>query len=289
MHSYKITKQPKKTVEIEVTLPKADVAKEYDKAFEVLHKDFAFEGFRKGKVPTEIAKKNMSKDAIYNQMIRSVFPLIYEEIVTKEGIQPIVSPHIELVSAKEGEDWVVKFKTAEKPEIKLGDYKEKIKKVKQDSKKADIWVPGKDAEKKPEDAEQQRQMTTQAILTSLIENVKIEISELIIQEELNQRLSRLVDEIQKIGLTVDNYLKSRNVTMEQLREQFAKEIEDTYKMEFILQEIADAEGIKVEQADLDKIFGHIKDEKEKQAAMQQAYFYATILRKQKTLDYLNSL
>lgn len=289
MYSYKTTKQPKKTFEIEVTFPKADIAKQYETAFDHLHKEFVFEGFRKGKVPKEIARKNMSRDDIYNHLIRDLFPKVYEEIITKDGIKPIISPQLELVSAKEGEDWVAKFKTAERPEIVLGNYKEKIKKVKLDSKKADIWVPGKDEQKNEQNAEQQRQMSTQAILASLMETVKLELSDLIIQEELNQRMSRLLDDIQKLGLTAEAYLKSKNITMEQLREQYFKEIEDTYKLEFILQEIADTEKITVEKEDLDKIFSHIKDEKERQAASQQAYYYATILRKQKTLDYLNSL
>jgi len=47
--------------------------------------------------------------------------------------------------------------------------------------------------------------------------------------------------------------------------------------------------INVEKEDLDKLFANIKDEKEKEQARQNAYFYASILRKQKTLDLLLNL
>ena len=77
--------------------------------------------------------------------------------------------------------------------------------------------------------------------------------------------------------------------MDTLKAQFKKETEDTYKLEFVLAEIADKENLKVEQADLDKLFVNIKDENEKKKAIQNSYYYATILRKQKTLDYLISL
>lgn len=77
--------------------------------------------------------------------------------------------------------------------------------------------------------------------------------------------------------------------MESLKAQFRKETEDTYKMEFALAEIADKEKIKIEKADLDKLFVNIKDENERKKAEQNSYYYATILRKQKTLDYLISL
>ena len=62
-----------------------------------------------------------------------------------------------------------------------------------------------------------------------------------------------------------------------------------HKIEFILGEIADKEGIKVEKSDLDKLFLNIKDEKERKMAETNGYYYASILRKQKTLDFLTSL
>ena len=77
--------------------------------------------------------------------------------------------------------------------------------------------------------------------------------------------------------------------MDSLKAQFRKETEDTYKLEFLLSEIADKEDIKVEKADIDKLFVNIKDDKERKQAEQNSYYYATILRKQKTLDYLISL
>ncbi|WP_348265411.1 hypothetical protein, partial [Salmonella enterica] len=71
--------------------------------------------------------------------------------------------------------------------------------------------------------------------------------------------------------------------METIKEQFKREIEDTYKLEFLLAEVADSEAIKVEKTDLDKLFSNIKDEKEKQMAEANSYYYATVLRKQKTI------
>lgn len=289
MFTYKTEKLPKNTTELKVTVPWTDIQEEYEKAFQIIHKEFEMQGFRKGKVPEDLARKNIKKDDVYNQLVRSLLPRIYDDIVAKENLKPLISPQINLSKAKENEDWEILFKTAEKPVVELGDYKKIIQDAKQSSKKADIWVPGKDIEKNKQEEEKLKQKALQAALGALLNHVKVEISELIIQEELNQRLTTLVDDIQKVGLTVDSYLKSKNLTMEDLRNQHAKEIEDTYRLEFILQEIADKEGIQVEKEDLEKLFAGIKDEKEKQMAQQQAYFYASIMRKQKTLEYINSL
>jgi trigger factor len=289
MYTYKRKNLPKNTVELTITIPKATITEEYKKAFEMLQKELAVEGFRKGKVPKDIAEKNIRKDQIYEQTIRNYIPKAYTEIVEKEALKPIISPRVDLTKAKEGEDWEVVMTTAEAPKIELGNYKEKVKAAKADLKKNDIWVPGKDKEPTEADKERQKQAEFQAGLEALMKESKIEVSELVLDEEIERKLARLVDDIVKVGLTMDSYLKSKNTTKEQLQAQIRKETEDSYKIEFLLQEIADKENINVEKEDLDKIFGNIKDPKEKQMAEQNAYYYASLLRKQKTLDYINSL
>lgn len=289
MYSYKVKKLPKNTIEIVITISWSDIAKEKDEAFIRLQKELTVEGFRKGKAPASIAKKHLSNDTIYQEMFKVFLPKIYQEILKKEDLKPIINPKIEFIKAKENEDWEIKISFAEKPSVLLNDYKKKIKELKENAKKTDIWTPGKDKSTQKSDEETNKSKMLNQILETVLKEAKVEVSDLIIDEELNQRLARLVDDIEKIGLTTESYLKSKNLTIDQLKANFKKEIEDTYKLEFILLEIADKEDIKVEKADLDKLLSNIKDEKERQSALANSYYYAIILRKQKTLDYLISL
>lgn len=289
MYTYQKKDLPKQTVEIILTTPWTDISEQYTKSFEALRQQLEVEGFRKGKAPKEVAEKHLRREAIYDHLLRAYIPKVYAEIVQKEDIKPVVAPRIELIEAKENEEWKIKLTTAESPKVDLGKYKDKVKDAKKKVKSSDIWVPGKDKEITPEDQEKQKTAEFQAALQAIMEEVKIEISDLIIDEDVERRLTRLVDDIQKVGLTMDAYLKSKNLTKEQILEQIKKEIEENYKMEFALQEIAEQEKIKVEQSEIDKMFEGIKDEKEKASARQNAYYYAALLRKQKTLDYLNSL
>lgn len=287
MYSYKKEKLPKNTVQLIVDVPKADVKQEEGEAFLRLQQKLTVEGFRPGKVPKDIAEKHIHKEDLYQELAQKMISRIYSEILSKENLKPIISPKVDLVKAKEGEDWQIKITLAEKPIIVLGDYKKVIKDAKAKISKTNIWVPGKDKDaKKPEE---DKNKLLNEVLTALLKETKLEISDLVINEEINHRLAHLLDEIQKIGLTTENYLKSKNLTMDSLKAQFKKETEDTYKLEFILAEVADKENLKVEQADLDKLFVNIKDENEKKKAIQNSYYYATIIRKQKTLDYLISL
>jgi trigger factor len=287
MMTHKLTKLPKNTYQIDVTVPWEDIQNEYKSAFDLILAQFELKGYRKGKVPQELAQKHIPKDEVYQVLMRNYVPRVYEEVITKENITPIVSPRVELKKAKENEPWEFTFKVAEKPEVKLNNYREAVKKAKEEAKKTDIWVPGKDKEAKPEEANQQEVLNK--VLDTLLNTVECEVPDILVEEELDQRLTKLVDDIQRLGLTTDAYLKSKNVTMDDLKAQFTKEITEMYKMEFILLAIAEDAKISVEQADLDKLLGAITDEKERAAAAQNAYFYASILRKQKTLDFLTSL
>ncbi len=277
MHSYKLKRLPKNTVEINLTIPASDILKEKDGAFLRLQKELTIEGFRKGKVPLPIAKKHLSSDAVYQETMRILLPKVYEEIIKKESLKPIMNPRFELVKAKEGEDWEIKISLAEKPMVELKEYKKAVKEVKESS-----------SAKASEDKEEKSKLLN-PILEAILKEVKVEVSDLILEEELSHRLARLVDDVEKIGLTTEAYLKSKNITMDQLKTGFRREIEDTYKLEFVLSEIADKENIKVEREDLDKLLANIKDEKERKMASENSYYYASILRKQKTLDFILAL
>lgn len=289
MYTYKRKNLPKQTLEFVISIPKEDIESEYQKAFTDLQKDLEVQGFRKGKAPKEVAEKHLKKDDIYDKLIRNYMPSVYAEIVEKEEVKPIISPRVELTKAKEGEDWEIKFITAESPKVELGKFKEKVQAAKKAVKKSDIWVPGKDKEPTEADKEKQKQAEFQAALDALMKEAKVEISDLILDEEMQKRLARLVDDMQRVGITMDAYLQSKNLTKEQLQDQIRKEIEDSYKIEFILQEIADKEDIKIEQAELEKLFSNVKTDEERKQIEQNAYYYAALLRKQKTLDYINSL
>lgn len=289
MYTHSIKKLPKNTIELSIVVPQSDIASEYKKAFERVRKETTIEGFRKGKAPAEIAKKHIKREDVYNQMLQSYIPTIYSEIVTKEKLKPIISPKLNLKKAQENADWELVISVAEAPKVSLGNYKEKVKTAIKKVEKSDIWVPGKDKEPTNEDKEKQKQAKFQAALGALLAEAKAEISDLIIEDELNQRLARIVDDVQKIGLTMEKYLESKKISQADFRKQIQDEITETYKMEFVLQKVADEEGIQVEKKELEDMLSTVKDAKEKEALQKNMYYYASLLRKQKTIDYISSL
>lgn len=278
------------TKEYQITVAWDEIKKRYNDAFDIISKDLKLGGFRRGKVPKKLAEKHVKRDDVYRKLLELYIPTLYEELQKQESLRTIVTPKIELTSAKEGEDWKITVTVAEKPQIHLGNYKEKIRELKASMKGQDIWVPGKDvADENKKTFEQKKSDLLNKVLNLLITEVNVAISDLVIEQELNRRLTQLVDDIRQIGLTMENYLKSKNETMESIRQRLEREISEMYKIEFILEEIADVEKITVEKSDLEALSAQIKDEKQRKEMVSNAYLYASILRRQKTLDYLMGL
>lgn len=287
MVKHTINKLPKNTIEITVSVPWSKIQEFAEKAFIELQKDLSVEGFRKGKVPKSIAKKHLDEKDIYNKALQQIIPEIYEDIVKKENVKPIINPKVKLTKSQKDEDWEIVLTTAEAPDIDLSNYKTIIEKVKSDEKAQGIWTPGKEETKEQE--EEKRGKKLNAIIKALLDGIKVEVSELIVEDEVNRRLAQLVDDTRKVGLTLDNYLKTKNTSIEKVKEQYTQEVVETYKFEYILQKIADTEHISVEQKDIDAFIEQISDQKEQEIAKQNSYLYAAIMRKHKALDFLNSL
>jgi trigger factor len=124
---------------------------------------------------------------------------------------------------------------------------------------------------------------------ALLKALKITIPQLLIDAEVDRLLSQTLDEIKKLGLTLDQYLASTGKTPEQLRADYAQKAENDIKIEFALQKIAESEKITVEQKEIDEAITQAKSEQEKASLESNKYLLANILRQQKTLDFLKNL
>ncbi|KXK10922.1 MAG: Trigger factor [Microgenomates bacterium OLB23] len=259
---------------------------------QVVAKETDVPGFRKGSAPIDIARNTIAKEKVYDKLIQKLFSDAYKQILETDKLQPALSPQADLKRAQEGEDWELSLKIALQPEITLPDYKKIIANAQAEAKKDDIWVPGK-SEEKPADIEAQtnarREKLLQKVLDELAKQTTIELSSVIKDYELQRRQTQLLDDVRKVGLSIDAYLNSKNLTQDELKKHFMDDIETTYKLEYALSEIADKENITVEPAEVDKLFAHIKDEAEKKEAQKNTYVYISMLRKQKVIDFLSSL
>ncbi|MGB9707035.1 MAG: trigger factor [Microgenomates group bacterium] len=281
-----LNRLPNGNIELTITIPWKRVSAAYEKALNNLVKQTEIKGFRKGKAPKKLVEKKTGKEALYEEILKSLIPEVYLEAVKEQNLKPIIAPQLKVVSAQEGKDWQIQALTCELPEIKLGDYRGEIRKALATEK---IWTPGKD--KKQKESKTPGEEKLGKIFKTLLETCQVRIPEILIQDEVNRMLSRLIDQTARLGLTVDQYLVSQKKSAEQLRAEYRQQAEELLKLEFILSAIADEEKIQVSDQEAEKLIEAVPDDQTKKAFQtpEQKLYLRHLLRKRRVIDNLSSL
>lgn len=278
-----VTKQDDGTLVLKVTVPFAEVEKAREKIKSELIKNVSAPGFRKGQVPKKIAEEKLSKQVVQEETLKMVVPEAYNKAIQAEKLQPIISPKLHIEVFEEGTDLVFEAVTALEPEVKLGDYKKAVKAA---TAKSKIIKPGDPSTSSGQGPEKP---TVDDVLQAALEGSTITVPKILIEEETNRLLSQLVEELQRLGMNLDQYLATREQNAEEMRKGYEAKAERDLKLEFLLKKIADSENISVEKKDIEEALSRFQDPKNKEEIAKNPYFLAALIRQQKTIDFLMSI
>jgi FKBP-type peptidyl-prolyl cis-trans isomerase (trigger factor) len=246
-----IARQDDGTVQINFVIPWNKIAKERQKTVKELALNVEVPGFRRGKAPINKAEEKLDKQYVLEHTLSHILPKLFADTVKEQKLRPAMYPKFELISAQEDKDWQVKATTAEFPEFQLGDYKKIVK----DSKSTDIWTPDKGMPAEAGDpnkhSEPTREQKENMAISALGEHYKFAIPKILIEEEVNSRLSSLLERIEKLGLSLESYLASVKKTAEELREEYGASAERAIRLDIVFGAIAEAESINVSAKEVD--------------------------------------
>ena len=110
-------------VEITVTLDKNDLSAAREKALAKLAKEVNVEGFRKGKVPAEVAAKFIPENDLNAETIDLAVRTTVIEAFRKEEKSPLVLPSVNVTKYVPGEMAEYTAVADIVPEVKLGNFK----------------------------------------------------------------------------------------------------------------------------------------------------------------------
>lgn len=271
-----LTKKDDGTLELLLVLPWKEVEKAKEKIVANAVEHAELPGFRKGKAPRNMVEPTLDAGKITEEILRTLLPAAYTKAVEAENLRPIMNPKIQVEKIEDKTDWTITARTCEMPKIDLGNYKKAVQDV---TAKSKIIVPGKEAAKPNMDE----------IIKALLSEAKITIPAILVEQEIDRILAQTLDEIKRLGLSLEQYLSSTGKTPETLREDAKKKAENDIKTEFAIQQVADSEKITVEDRELEEAFTKAGSPIERQQLEQNRYMLAGILRQQKTLDFLKNL
>jgi len=281
-----VARQTDGTVQITFSLPWGLVEKAKQETVANLAEEVEVPGFRKGKAPAAKAEERIPLETIIQKVIGKLLPKALADAIEENKLKLAMYPHIHVLKADSGEPWQVSAETCELPQISLGNYKETVRGA---LKSSQIWTPGKGKEEKKEPTKEEKQ---QEVIKVLLSSIKIDIPKILIDEEVDARLSNLLSRIEKLGLTLEGYLASLGKNAEALRDEYRKQAEETLALDLILDKIAQEEGVKVTEGEIDEVIKASAADpslKDKLNTPEQRRMIAGVLRRRASLDSLTSL
>ena len=271
-----IEKQEDGTIILNISIPSKIVKDTTEIVLEEVAKSANVAGFRKGKAPKKIVEEKVDKDKVKEEVLKKLLPQAYAQAVKKHDIKPIINPRIHVEVLEENKDWKFTASTCEAPEVDLNGYKDNIKKV---TAKSKIIIPGKES----------KEASFDEIMAELQKSVNVKVSKIIAEQEVERLLAQTLDEIKRLGLTLDQYLSSVHKTVEDLKREYENKAINDVKLEFALAKIAQEEKITVDDKEIEDAIKNAKDENERKGLEANKYLLASIIRQQKTLDFLKKL
>ena len=157
----KVTVENKKGLEknIKILIDKKTISEELDSKYQEIKKDVVLKGFRPGKVPTEILKRQFGK-AVYGEVIDKVLKETSAKALEDNKIKPAGQPKIDLKSFGEGKDLEYVISVTELPKveiksienIKFNEYKVKIDEKETDKRINEIAKNQPNFKESPQDS-----------------------------------------------------------------------------------------------------------------------------------------
>lgn len=259
---------------------------------------------------TKLARKNPLGFKIKTAVMPDIILPDYKAIAKKILFENKAKEQDLEVTEKELEDTILDIQKSRAPKIQMSDIKHPMSDIK-DSPTSEIKEelpelndefvrslgPFKDIadfkEKlkeniKLEKGNQNKEKTRLKIVEKIINDLKVELPDILIEVELDKILYRMESDITQMGLKFEDYLKHLSKTKEDLRKEFRTDAEKKAKLALVLNKIAEVEKIKADgeqvAREVAQILEHYKDADRERAEMHAE----NVLTNEKVFQFLEN-
>jgi FKBP-type peptidyl-prolyl cis-trans isomerase (trigger factor) len=288
-----------------ITLPKSQVSSSYTQALTQLAKNVTTPGFRKGKVPSKVAEDKLGQGKIIERVLDTLLPEAYQQSLKQAQKNPLTQPEFTIVSAELGKDWIISAEFAQLPTVDVKNHAKYTKTGLKTGEKAlaEQQKAARKAKTSPKTATKQKpsqklpetpakETKLQHIFRELVLQIKPQVPEMLLKQETQHEFEHLTGQLKQLGMSVDDYLKRRNMDMDKLSQELAVTTLNRLQLDLILGAIAKEKKLAVTEHDRIEYFKQIKDEKQREQLSKDPHYLGhldTNLTKQKVVDYLLTL
>jgi len=293
----KIEKQPKSTIKMTVVIENSAVKDFYEKEVSHAVEHVEIQGFRKGTAPKEMVIEKVGNSRLYGDTINSLLQHYYPQALKENHLNPISNPKVDIKEFDISKDLEFTAEFAVRPEVKIGDYKKALKDYyKEKTEKLEAAKLEKSKEEGDDKKEEQEHdhhhdhvhIGSNEVIDILIKETKTEVSDILLEEETDRMMTRLVEQLETIKLPLDKYLEAQGKTAEELRKEYNDMSEKNIKAELVMAHLIEVEKIETTDEEIDEMISAIGDPTlgEKLEDPVQRLYIKNILQKNKLLTKL---
>jgi len=231
-----VEKLPKSAVKLTVTVGNSKVKEAYKKILSDKVKTTKVEGFRQGKAPNKMVEDKLGASDLYGDVINELLQTHYVQAVKEKGLLPISNPKITVGEFDLEKDFEFTAEIAIKPDVEIKEFRKDLKKLYLKKKKKD----------------EKARMMPNDVIDVILENSKIEIADVLAETETNRLITQLAQQAKGIGLTMEQYLKAQDKTLEQLQKEYEKVGVRNLKAEFALSYLIEKEKVEISEDEISK-------------------------------------
>lgn len=265
-------KKEKSTVYLEAEISQVEIDELKEHAVDEMIKSVTVKGFRQGKAPKSIAAEQVDPNKLTNHVLSHVFNDIVNKTVKDNNYRLLGRPVLTSIDPQKDGGWKIKLDLPLYPEVKLGDYKKSISTPKVDKKTKKETTKTDDRDKD--------EIKLESIYEKLLKEVKVEISPLLVDEEVNYSLERLTAQAKTLNLTLESYLKAVNKNLDEVKTEYSQKAEESIKLDVILLAIAQEEKIDTSNEELMELATLTNSPKEQLGQLK------SVMNRRKTIDFL---
>lgn len=283
-----IEQLPKSTAKMSVKVPAKDVQDTYQKVVTDLAKSAEMPGFRKGTAPKEMVKDRLDPNELANQVINDLLQTFYTQAIKENNLAPVSNPRVEVKEFDPNKDFEFTATIPLKPEVKTGDYKKELKQLHDKLEDDARQLNAKKLAEGDKMEEQSVHLNMNEVVGALTKVSEVEIPDMLIEDETERMLSRLIQQAQSINLSLEQYLKAQNKTSDELKGEYQQTAEKNLKSEFVLAHLVKVENIVVDDDEIEQAALASGDERalERLKNPMEKWYIRSILEKNKLISKL---
>lgn len=283
-----VHKEPKNVIKLEITVPASDLKAVYENILAEIVSTSTVTGFRPGKAPKEKVLESLDTGKLHGEVVNKALQTFYPQALKEHHVLPAGNPRVEIKQFDLDKDFIFIASVPQKPEIEIGDYATVLKKTLKERKDASRAEKEEKLKKGESIGDVHDHLHPSDVVQALLEVSKLEIADIMIEEETNRMLSRLLEQAEQVGLSLDQYLQAQGKTAEQLRADYDKISEQTIKAEFILAELVKKSEVEVTDEEVRQAIAAsgAPDVEEQMKDKMKLWYVKSILEKNKLITQI---